>query len=969
MTRLSLASGDGAIQFSVLGPVRVWRDNSELLLGPKQQRLILAVLLARGGRPVSMQEFIDLLWDGEPPPSATNAVHRYVGALRRLLEPDLPARAPGRWLARHAGGYLLRVDTSSLDLLSFRALVERARQTEAAGDHTAAVGLFTTALGLWQGRCAADLIPPGGSNPAFVMLEHEYVFVVCEAAEIAMGCKRAEAVLVPLREAADRNPLDEALLARLLLVLASDGKQAEALAMFEEIRLRLVEELGVDPGAELQATHERILRHDTETAQSEESDGRTSSYGPPVPAGSGTPGTPPVHTAQPAQLPPGLPGFTGREDALARAQALAAREGDALRVLAVDGIPGIGKTALAVHFAHRVAPDFPDGQLYADLKGFVADGGPAEPADVLQGFLDALGVAPQRIPAGLDMRSALFRSVLAGRRVLVVLDNARDTAQVKPLLPGTAECMVVVTSRSRLTGLVSANGAHLLTLDVPSSSESTRTFLERVRVARPDARAGDVRPLVEKCGRLPLAVAIVAARAAAYPERSLGEIASELADTEASLEGFSDDNLDNDVRGVFSWSYRTLSPQAARLFRSLALHPGPDVTTAALASMAGIPPSEAAQAVGELVRARLLTVRGRHRFWAHDLILAYAVELAGKYDSDRTGVRARLQDHYLQTAHAANLLLRPGPQPIAPVPPLPSVTPEPLADAAAGTAWHAQERAVLRSLVETAAARGESRTAWELAVSLQMCQQRLGWWHDWAATMQAALVAAQKADDTEGMARTHHGLAGALHYLGDVHGALRHLQQARGHFEELGFTTDLAHVLKNIGFVYSGQGDNARSIGHLEQTLRLLSGSGPNQLKASTMATAGMVRLKLGDVDEAARLQCAAAADFRELRDLNGEGSSLIQLGRLHYVRQDYARSASYYERGIELLRLVGSRGNVVEELMVLGDVRLDNNDVAGARRAWTDALRSVNDPELPLAVQLEERLTKLGSVDSRVIH
>ncbi|MGW4597827.1 AfsR/SARP family transcriptional regulator [Streptomyces sp. NPDC004457] len=863
MTRLPRESADRTVRFSVLGPVRVWRDGGELPLGPKQQRLILAVLLARAGRPVPMHEFIDLLWDGDPPSSATNAVHRYVGALRRLLEPDLPARSPGRWLARQAGGYLLRADADCLDLLRFRALVDQARQAEAAGDPTGSVGLFTTALDLWQGRCAADLEPVGGGHPAFAMLEHEYVSVVCEAADTAQRCRRAEAVLLPLRQAAQRHPLDEALLARLLPALASDGKQAEALALYEEIRLRLTEELSVDPGAELRAAHERILRHrlDAGTPAEAEEDTGTACCGPPVPAGSGPSPAPSGRAARPAQLPPGLPGFTGREDALAQARTLAARGGGALRVLAVDGIPGIGKTALAVHFAHQVARDFPDGQLYADLRGFAPDGNPTEPADILQGFLDALGVAPQRIPARSDTRSALYRSVLADRRVLVVLDNARDLAQIRPLLPGTGNCMVIVTSRTRLTALAAAHGAQLLTLDVPSAAEATSIFLERVRTSRPDATPHEIRPLVERCGRLPLAVAIVAARATAHPERTLQDIEHELSTTDHDLDGFSDDNLDNEVRGVFSWSYRTLGPQAARLFRLLPLHPGPDVTAAALAGMAGITPREAVQAVGELVRARLLTVRARDRYRAHELVLAYAAELAAPYERDRPAVRSRMYDHYRQTAHAANLLLRPGPQPAAPAAPLPSVTPEPLTDTGAATAWYTRERAVLRA-VDTAAAHGDGRTPWELAVTLRMCQQRMGWWHDWAVTMRAAPGAACEAEDVAGMARTHHGLAGALHHLGDPPAALHHLPQARRHFEQGHSRAGLAYVLRNVGVV------------HLTR------------------------------------------------------GTTFVPCAR--------------WKRP----------WNVAEELMALGDVRLDAQDVAGARRAWADALRSLDDPDLPPAAQ-----------------
>jgi DNA-binding SARP family transcriptional activator len=255
MAELSQYPVDGAVRFTVLGPVRAWRDGGELQLGPRQQRLILALLLARAGRPVSMRDFVDLLWDGDPPASAINAVHRYVGALRRLLEPGLPTRSPGRWLARQSGGYVLRADEDSLDLLGFRAMVDRARHAEAAGNPGESLTLFAAALDLRQGRCAGDLEQVSG-HPLFVMLEREYTSVVCEAADTALRHGRAEEMLLPLRLAAQRDPLDEKLLARLLLVLASDGKQAEALASFEEIRLRLGEELGVRPGAELRRAHE-----------------------------------------------------------------------------------------------------------------------------------------------------------------------------------------------------------------------------------------------------------------------------------------------------------------------------------------------------------------------------------------------------------------------------------------------------------------------------------------------------------------------------------------------------------------------------------------------------------------------------------------------------------------------------------------------------------------------------------------
>ncbi|MET9015909.1 AfsR/SARP family transcriptional regulator [Streptomyces olivaceoviridis] len=640
-----------AVRFTLLGPVRAWRAGEELPLGPRQQRLLLAALLAGAGRPVPLTELIGLLWDGDPPVSAVNAVHRYVGSLRRLLEPGLPIRSSGRWLVRQAGSYLLRVDADGLDLLRFRDLVRRARAATATGDLPAAVDRYLEALDLWQGHCAEDLGAVASVHPAFAMVEHEYAPVVCEAATAALRCGRAGSVLLTVRQAADRCPLDEALQASLLLVLAADGKQAEAIMLYQTIRARLSDELGVDPGAELRAAHQSVLRGSPAEPRVPASTGSAAPPAAPLPRS-----RPPW--IEPAQLPPDLPFFTGRERALDQALDTAHRVGAGLRVLAVDGIPGVGKTALAVHFAHRVAGDFPDGQLYTDLGGFAAHGDPADPGEVLHGFLEALGVDRHRIPASLEARSALYRSVLSGRRVLVVLDNALDADQVRPLLPGTSECMVVVTGRSRLIGLAAAHGARLLSLDLPSVAEATACFLRRVGPARTDVGVAVVEEIVARCGRLPLALALVAARAASRPEQPLTRLAAELAAAQGSLGGFDEEDSANAVRGVFSWSYRTLGAEAKRVFRLLPRHRACDIGTAGLASAAGISRDAAATAVGELVRARLLDIRGRDRYGAHDLVLAYAAELHRAGEADRSAAPRR---SYVHSRRSARPVARPVP--------------------------------------------------------------------------------------------------------------------------------------------------------------------------------------------------------------------------------------------------------------------------------------------------------------------
>ncbi|GHF11376.1 SARP family transcriptional regulator [Streptomyces fumanus] len=942
-----------AVRFSVLGPVRVWRGDDELPVRPKQQRLVLAALLARGGRPVPLAEFIELLWQDRPPASAANSVHRYIGALRRLLEPDLPARSAGRWLTRQAGGYRLRVDADSLDLLRFRDLADRAREAGRAGEPAAAVDLYVTALGLWQDRCAAGLEPVGRSHPTFVMLEHEYVSVVCEAAETAVRCGRAPAVLTPLRQAVERHPLDEALVSHLLLALADDGKQAEAVSLYQDVRHRLAEELGVDPGRELSAAYEHLLRGRAATAAG---------------AGGHADGTgrddrpaqrPAAAPLTPSQLPADLACFTGRREAVRQAVALAGERGGALRVLAIDGIPGVGKTALAVHVAHRAVPDFPDGQLYVDLRGFTPNGDPADPHEVLAGFLGAFDVPRQRMPDTLDARAALYRSVLAGRRVLVVLDNAWSAEQIAPLLPGTPECMVIVTSRARLTGLAASHGARLTTLEALSADEAAAAFVERVKGLRTDLDDTSVRRIVDRCGRLPLAVAIVAARAASYPEHPLPRIAAELARAGRSLEGFSDDHLDNDVRAVFSWSYRTLSEPAARLFRLLPLHPGDDASVSALASLAGTTLPDTAAAVGELVRARLLTVLRRDRYRFHDLILAYASELGGSGGAARAAALSRLHDHYRQTVSAANRLLRSRVYEPEPPPPLDGVQVESLSDEAAAMAWFGAERPVLNTLVQEMAARGDARAAWETAVSMQLFQQRLGLWQEWAAGMGGALVAARRAGDTEGIARTCRGLAGALLFRGDTDAALPLLHEAERAFAGLGMTLELVHTLRNIGSVYIARGSSGRALAHLDRALRLLRVHRHPYLEATTLVWAGEAHLDLGNTNRALELAEESLGISRRLRLVDAEGPALGVVSKVHQRRGDLGAAIAARLRAIELARRQGHVSGAAEDLLLLGELHLEAGAPEAARRAWHEVLELTDDPDAPVAVTARERLAR----------
>src|ERR1700733_3752255 len=405
------------VWFSMLGPVRAWRGPVELNLGPNQQRSMLALLLLNANHLVSVDDLIELRREEQPPASAVNVIHKYIGAIRRLLEPDLEARAAGRWLTRHGPAYRLAVDEDLSDLISFRRLVRDAGSAFAANQPADALDLLTEALGLRRGACGEGLDLYGRNGECFSTVDQEYVSTVTQAADAALASAQPKRILPLLRQGAASESLNESLQARLMLVLAASGQQALALAHYQKVRERLDAELGVDPGSELRAAHITVLRQEL-----------------PLTAA----GNAPSPLVPPAQLPADLPSFAGRESELSQvAQMLGGDGGPTVAICVIDGMAGIGKTTFAIHWAHRVARHFQDGQLYLDLRGFDCSGLATAPADALYALLCSLGVPAGQIPGGLDARAGMYRSVLAGKRVLVVLDNARDVRQVRPLLPGT----------------------------------------------------------------------------------------------------------------------------------------------------------------------------------------------------------------------------------------------------------------------------------------------------------------------------------------------------------------------------------------------------------------------------------------------------------------------------------------------------------------------------------------------------
>lgn len=984
-------------RFTVLGPLRAWRGGIELELGPPKQRALLAFLLAQPNHPVGTHEIVDALWRQNPPDSAVNVVHRHIGALRRLFEPDMPSRGTSRWLVRASGGYRLDADLESLDLLRFRHLRERASGT---GEPAEATELLVEALTLWRGPTASGIAPDVRAHPVFGAVDGEHLAAVKHAAERALetGREPRARVLVTLRKAAALYMLDEELQARLILMLAATGHQAEALEVYRTVRARLAEDLGVQPGPELQAAQRRVLAQTyvwdgsapTEVARSADhtsADVRTESAGTGrvgESAGSGGEGESagssreierveaaeaagafgPDHgmspVVPPAQLPAKLPSFTGRLDEIARFRGLLpGSSASAVVIGVIGGMAGVGKTALAVHWAHQVADRFPDGQLYVDLRGFHPSGTVMSPAEAIRSFLGALGVPAQRVPAGLDAQAALYRSLLARRRVLIVLDNARDTEHVRPLLPGAPGCLVLVTSRHQLYGLVAAEGAYSLTLDVLGEDDALRFLSDRLgpdRIARdPDA----ARAIVAACGGLPLALAVVSARAAINPAFPLSGIAEELAESEGSLHAFSGEAPAADARSAFSWSYRLLTPEAERVFRLLALHPGADCSVAAAASLAGLRRAEVRPLLAELSRAHLVSETEPGRFTCHELLRAYGSELCRTLDArpERTAARRRMFDHYLHSAHAADGVLAPSRERLTLGPPVAGTVVSEFADQARAAEWLETNRSVLLAAVEQSARRGCGEQSWQLAASIELYLDRSGRRQEQFVAQTTAARAAQGLGDVRGQAHAHRALGFANGRLERWVDAAGHLARALDLFAHIGDRAGQGRVHRYSAFLANARGRHEEALEHYAQAGLLYREAGRRSGQASVANEVGWTHILTGRYRKALEECGRALAVHQEIGDRNGAAAAWDSLGYAHHHLHEHDRALTCYEHALELYRAIRDRSLEADTLVHIGDTRHAAGEHERAADAWRQALDILDDIGHPDAEAVRGKL------------
>ena len=808
---------------TALGPLEAWQDGMPVPLGPPARRAVLGLLLMNPGMLVRRDAIIDVIWGEAPPRTAVGLVQAHASRLRRLLKPgqhfgDSDRVASGAGVIASVGSaYRLSLSREELDLLVFRDLAARAAAAWASGDGAAAAECYDQAVRLWRDDPLADVEALYGHS-GVAALRQELVGVLLRYAEVACTMGLHTRVLPRLRALVRADPLNESAHAHLMIALAGCGQQAAAIRVYEGVRSRLDGELGLYPGEELTEAYLRVLRQDTRS--------RETGWVPMPRLASADR----AHVA-PRQLPAGPRNFTGRTGELAALSALLEREpgqANGVVIVALTGMAGIGKTALTVHWAHRVASQFPDGQLFVNLRGFGPSGAPVTATEAVRGFLVALGVPPARIPTDPDGQVGLYRSLLAGRRMLIVLDNAQDAEHVRPLLPGSPRSLVLITSRNRLTGLAAGEGAHLLNLGVLTVCESRELLHASVGAERAMAEPTVVDELIEVCACLPLALCDAAARAAARPDLPLAALAAELRDMRGRLDALETGEPATSVRMVFSWSRARLREPASRMFRLLGIHPGPDITVPAAASLTGMPREQAYLAMAELCDEHLLTEYTPGRYSLHELLRAYAAEGAQSKDSEaeRRGAVHRVLDYYLHAAISASNFISPYFTQLTWHRPQPGVVLEEISRPEQAAEWFENERTALLAAIDQAAEGGYSPHAWELPWAAGwLFQDDEACWRRLATTQESALAFAVRLGDLGGqvMARQHLGWLRFL--LGDLADAGHHLDKAAELARQLGDGRLRARALYAIGWYLVQLGDYQQAAGFSSRALMTYRGS------------------------------------------------------------------------------------------------------------------------------------------------
>jgi DNA-binding SARP family transcriptional activator/tetratricopeptide (TPR) repeat protein len=916
------------LEFCVLGPLLVRSHGVALGVRQGKQRAVLATLLLNAGRPVSVGELAESLWGSEPPPSAPVVVRNYVMRLRHSLGQP----AAGR-IRTQFPGYVIDVNAGEFDVARFEELLSVSRAAGRSASWAVAAERAAAALAIWRGEPLADVDCDALARSEVPRLTELRMQAAEAWAEASLRLGRHGEVVGDLERLAAAHPLRERLSALLMLGYYRDSRPAAALALYRRVRGVLVSELGMEPGAELRELQRRILTADAALS--------SPGYGLPPTGGAITAGG---HApAVPRQLPAGARHFVGRAGELDRLSAFldeAAQANTAVAIAAIAGTAGVGKTTLAVHWARRVAGRFSDGQLYVNLRGF-GPGEQVEPGEAVRGFLDALGAPVQGIPVGLDAQAGLYRTLVSGKKMLVLLDNARDADQVRPLLPGSPGSLVLVTSRSQLAGLIAAEDAYPVSLDVLSQAEACELLTRRMGATGVVAPPTVIGELADLCAGLPLALSIVAAITAARPGLAPEALVTELAGGRGRLDTLDTLDAATSVRGIFSWSYRQLSEPAARMFRLLGIHPGPDISLAAAASIAGLPVPETRTVLAELGAAHLVEEQLAGRFSFHDLLRAYAAELSGTFDSPRARRAAtrRVLDHYLYAARAAaaqypNIFSIPLP---APPPPTPGVTLQTPDSRDQALAWFGAEHKVLVAVIARAA-EGFDGHAMRIPLILRPFLDRGGHWADSVTTGTTALAAARRLGDAEGQAYAHCHLGATYANLDAYQKADAHLREALALYRQIGHRLGQGAANIVLELLCQKRQRPADALRYAEKALSHFRASGDQPEEAAALNNVGWCHILCGRPLEALPLLREAVALQGNQGDSFGLAHSWDSLGYAHYLLGRHQQAIAHYRRAEGLCRKFAAPPLQATILDHLGDAYRAADEPRAARLAWEQA-------------------------------
>jgi DNA-binding SARP family transcriptional activator/tetratricopeptide (TPR) repeat protein len=908
------------MEFRLFGQVTVFHEGHRLELGRRRERLLLGLLLLEAGRVVPVDRLVDLLWGDDAPPSARASLRTHVARLRAQLA------VGGVSLASRGDGYLADVDPAQVDVHAFRAQVTAAAQATSPWERAA---LLRGALTRCRGPLLGDVADDGLRARLGAGLDDLRMSTVelCAEAELAIG--QGDQVIADLTELLQAAPTRERAVGVLMTALYQRGRQAEALAAYQRCRQVLVTELAVEPGPALRRLHEQVLRNDAALAPATG----------PAPAGGEDP---------PRFLPRDLPDFTGREEELARLTALAEEGRDAATavvITAIAGTAGVGKTALAVHWAHRMADRFPHGQLYVNLRGY-EPGQPARPIEALALFLAALGVPAEQIPVDTARAAGMYRSLLSGKRVLVLLDNATSAEQVRPLLPSSRTSLAVVTSRDRLGGLVARDGARRLTLDTLPAPDAVALLRQIVGDARVAAEPEATAALVARCGHLPLAVRIAAAILADEPERTIAAQVSALEEGNRLAALAVEGDEQTAVRAAFDSSYARLRPDSQRMFRLLSLAPGADVAVAHAAALADTGLPRAAEVLDRLCAAHLVAEHAAGRYVLHDLVRLYASERAAEQEHPRAREAAlsRLYEMYTNHVDAAARRLFPHTSRL----PFTPTRPVEFDSYAAAMDWLEAERPNLVAAVEY----GATHRPRAAAVLLGDWLRGYFWLRrhvvDWFTVAQATLTAAMSLGDQRARAAAHLNLGSAYRTSGRPDEAVGHYRQAIEACREAGWLDGLAGALGSYGNLVGDLGDLRQAVANHREALAINRQLGRRSAQAVNLNNLGVACTDLGQFEQAVEYLTECLAGYRGDGVLAPQGNTLGNLGEVYRHQGRYDEAMACLREAVEVCRETGNLEGEATALDNIAAVRRDsgclNEALAESERALA-VVRRTGDP------------------------